>query len=237
MKVLVLTGAGISAESGISTFRGSDGLWEGHKPQEVATPEAFADNPALVHRFYNDRRRQIQQATVRPNAAHQALALLETALGEDFLLVTQNVDNLHQRAGNSRVIAMHGELLKVRCNETGEIFDWHEDLTEGTPHPNNPLIQKSLRPHIVWFGETPFYLPQIEDAARQADVFISVGTSGTVYPAAGILSQTQSHCRTIEINPFPTPLSPKFDETIRQKASIAVPIVTQQIQDQSIIRG
>jgi NAD-dependent deacetylase len=229
MKVLVLTGAGISAESGIPTFRGADGLWEGHRPETVATPEAFAANPALVQRFYNERRRRLLAGDISPNAAHLALADWEQRLGDDFLLVTQNVDDLHQRAGTQRLIAMHGELLKARCVDTGEVFDWREDLDERTPHPRDPAKLGRLRPHIVWFGEVPFGLEQIEAAARVADLFVAIGTSGTVYPAAGIIEQTRPHCRTIEINVDRTPLSNRFDQSIQGKASVEVPALIQKL--------
>jgi NAD-dependent deacetylase len=137
MNVLILTGAGISAESGIPTFRGADGLWEGHRFEDVATPEGFQRDPKLVHRFYNQRRRALQDPAIRPNAAHVALAEFEQQTHGSFLLVTQNIDNLHQRAGSSNVLPMHGELLKARCIDSGETFDWTEDLSEQTVHPRN----------------------------------------------------------------------------------------------------
>ena len=226
MKVLVLTGAGISAESGIPTFRGSDGLWEGHDIEDVATPTGFARDPELVHTFYNQRRRFLQQESVQPNPAHLALAAFERDSDDDFLLVTQNIDNLHQRAGSRNVLAMHGELLKARCTRTGQTFDWKDDLTTSTPHPQHQRDRDwdgCLRPHVVWFGEMPIGLETIDAAARNADVFLAIGTSGVVYPAAGIVQATRADCRRIEINLDDTPASPSFNEVLRGKASELVP--------------
>ncbi|EKT63994.1 NAD-dependent deacetylase, partial [Providencia burhodogranariea DSM 19968] len=154
MNVVVLTGAGISAESGIQTFRSSDGLWEEHRVEDVATPEGFARNPQLVQRFYNERRHQLQQDNIQPNPAHFALAKLEELLGDNFLLVTQNIDNLHERAGSKRVVHMHGELLKVRCSWSNQVLEWTGDLS---PDERCHCCQfpQPLRPHIVWFGEMP----------------------------------------------------------------------------------
>ncbi|TWU05663.1 SIR2 family NAD-dependent protein deacylase [Stieleria varia] len=223
MKILVLTGAGISAESGIPTFRGDDGLWEGHAIEEVATPQGFARNPSLVHKFYNARRARLQESDIQPNAAHLALAEFEQQHNDDILLVTQNIDNLHQRAGSRNVLPMHGELLKVRCTKTDEIFPWTDDLSTSTPHPKNPQWLGCLRPHVVWFGEIPIGLEQIADAAAEADLFLAIGTSAVVYPAAGIVTATRADCRRIEINLDDTPQSSIFDQTIRGKASIEVP--------------
>lgn len=181
--IVVLTGAGISAESGLAIFRGQGGLWEGHRVEEVATPEAFLRSPELVQRFYNFRRKQLlEEAT--PNAAHHFLSKFEqeyTKQGGTFLLVTQNVDDLHERAGSANLLHMHGELLKARSTATGEVRQCREDL-EGT----------GWRPHIVWFGEMPFEMERIEVALHQCDLFISIGTSGAVYPAAGFVSVANS---------------------------------------------
>lgn len=230
MNVLVLTGAGISAESGIPTFRDADGLWEGHAVEEVATPQGFARNPELVHQFYNERRRALLSEKIRPNEGHIALAEFErdhlSRPQGGFLLVTQNIDDLHVRAGSQNVLAMHGELLKVRCTYTETIFDWRDDLGTDTQHPedlDNESTRGCLRPHVVWFGEMPIGLSKIEQAAADADVFIAIGTSGLVYPAAGIVQQTKPTCRKIEINLGDTPASAAFDETIRGKASEEVP--------------
>ncbi len=229
MKVLVLTGAGVSAESGIPTFRGPDGLWEGHRLEDVATPEAFRRDPVLVHRFYNTRRRKLLSPEIQPNAAHLALAEFERNHADEFLLVTQNIDDLHQRAGSQRVLPMHGELLKVRCLDSDEVFDWRDDLDVETPHPEDPKRLGRLRPHIVWFGEMPFGLDKIERAANVADVFISIGTSGVVYPAAGIVRSTKPSCRRIEINLDATPGTTLFDESIRGPATVEVPRVLSQL--------
>jgi NAD-dependent deacetylase len=224
MNVVVLTGAGISQESGIPTFRGADGLWEGHRIEEVASPEGFAANPDLVHQFYNARRRQLQQPSVQPNAAHLALAEFERRWTKGkFLLVTQNVDDLHLRAGNRNLIPMHGELLKARCLDTGDVFPWRDDLTTQTPHPKNPQLMGRLRPHIVWFGEMPLAMDRIEIALYEADLFVAIGTSGRVYPAAGFVMMTPPHCRKVEINFEPTPVGSSFDEVIQGKASVEVP--------------
>lgn len=223
MNVLVLTGAGVSAESGIPTFRDSGGLWEEFRFEDVATPEAFRRDPQLVHEFYNRRRRQLIESDIRPNAAHRALAKFERGHDGAFLLVTQNIDDLHQRAGSQNVLPMHGELLKARDEETGETFPWRGDLTLDTSHPRDPARRGKLRPHVVWFGEMPIGLPQIELAAQDADLFLAIGTSGVVYPAAGIVESTSPDCHRVEINLEETPASPGFDETIRGSAADVVP--------------
>ena len=221
--VLVLTGAGISAESGIPTFRGVDGLWEGYRAEDVASPHAFDRDPELLQRFYNMRRSKLLRPEIQPNAAHEALAKFEVTWPGEFFLVTQNIDDLHYRAGSCNVLSMHGELLKARCTRTGEIFDWREDLGLGTPHPEDPDRFGCLRPHVVWFGEMPLGMEEIEAAASKADIFIAIGTSALVFPAAAIVEWTRSECRKIEINLVDTPKSKNFDETIRGKASEEVP--------------
>ncbi len=223
MKVLVLTGAGISAESGVPTFRDANGLWEGHRLEDVATPDAFTRNPQLVQTFYNERRRALLQPRIVPNAAHLALAQFEASHDDDFLLVTQNIDDLHQRAGSRNVIAMHGELLKARCLDSEEVIPWTGDLSNASTHPNNPSSVGRLRPHVVWFGEMPFGLDRIADAASKADLFIAIGTSSVVYPAAGIVQATKRSCRRIEINLQATANSIAFEESIRGLASVEVP--------------
>ena len=226
MNVLVLTGAGISAESGIPTFRGSDGLWEGHRVEEVATPGAFDRDPKLVHHFYNLRRSRLQDDDIRPNLAHVALAEFEAQHDGEFLLVTQNIDDLHQRAGSSNVLAMHGELLKARCLDTGERFEWRDDLGIDAPHPkhpDDPSRAGRLRPDVVWFGEMPIGLERIQRAAEQADLFIAIGTSSVVYPAAGIVQSTRAACQKIEINLDDTPQTMAFDQSIHGKASVELP--------------
>jgi NAD-dependent deacetylase len=224
MKIVVLTGAGISQESGLATFRGSGGLWEGHRVEEVASPQAFARNPDLVHRFYNARRRQLLDPSIQPNAAHRALAELEESWpAGQFHLVTQNVDDLHVRAGSRNVWAMHGELLKVRCVDSGEVFPWHEDLSTDTPHPRDPQRRGRLRPHIVWFGEFPLHLDAIERVVSQCDLFVAIGTSGVVYPAAGLVQCTPGSCLRIEINLDETPVGSAFHHVLRGPASAEVP--------------
>jgi NAD-dependent deacetylase len=178
-KIVVLTGAGISAESGIKTFRDADGLWENEPVQVVATPEGFESDPERVIRFYDERRNSLKN--VEPNAAHHALVKLEEKFGDNFLLITQNVDDLHQRAGSKRIIAMHGELLKVRClSPDGHVIYCTENQPEKCPECGD-----KMRPHIVWFGEIPFEMKRIQEALTQCDLFAYIGTSGVVYPAAG----------------------------------------------------
>lgn len=196
--IVVLTGAGISAESGLKTFRDSGGLWENHRIEDVATPQGFLRNPALVQRFYNLRRQQLREA--RPNAAHIALSNLESEWEGNFLLVTQNVDNLHEQAGSQNLLHMHGELLKVSCQRTLEVFSWHEDITPETVCPCCKLTG-TLRPYIVWFGEMPLFMERIYTALQDCDIFISIGTSGQVYPAAGFVQEAKFHrAITIECN-------------------------------------
>mgnify|MGYP000237510068 CR=1 FL=1 len=222
-RVLVLTGAGISAESGIRTFRAADGLWEEHKVEDVATPEGYARDPQLVQHFYNARRRQLQQPEIAPNAAHLALARLEAALGENFMLVTQNIDNLHERAGNRRVIHMHGELLKVRCSQSGQVLTWTQDVTaEDKCHCCQ--FPAPLRPHVVWFGEMPLGMDEIYMALAMADVFIAIGTSGHVYPAAGFVHEARLHgAHTVELNLEPSQVGSEFEEKYYGPASQVVP--------------
>lgn len=229
--VVILTGAGVSAESGIRTFRASDGLWENHRIEDVATPEGFMRNPQLVQRFYNERRRQLHAFDIAPNAAHIALAELEAQLGENLLLVTQNVDNLHERAGSKNLIHMHGELFKVRCVKSGKVYRWEEDITaeSGCTCCNR---EQTLRPHIVWFGEMPLEMERIYHHLAKADLFIAIGTSGNVYPAAGFVEMTKnSGARTIELNLAPTQGSNLFDESHQGRAAEIVPNYIQQIMD------
>lgn len=222
-RVVVLTGAGISAESGLKTFRDNNGLWENHRVEDVATPEAFARNPALVYRFYNERRAQLQQAEVKPNAAHKALADLEQQLGDQFLLVTQNVDNLHERAGSERVLHMHGELLSARCCASGQSHVWH-DAFDHTTGCRCCIPAETLRPDIVWFGEMPLYMDEIYTALAQADIFIAIGTSGNVYPAAGFVQiAKESGAYTIEANLAPGATNALFDQSLTGPASQIVP--------------
>ncbi|WP_437610820.1 Sir2 family NAD+-dependent deacetylase [Erwinia sp. V71] len=222
--VVVLTGAGISAESGIRTFRASDGLWEEHKVEDVATPEGFARDPERVQAFYNARRRQLQQPEIQPNAAHKALAELESVLGDNFLLVTQNIDNLHERAGSERVLHMHGELLKVRCPDSGQVLAWTEDVTPGDRCHCCQFPQR-LRPHVVWFGEMPLGMDEIYQALAEADYFIAIGTSGHVYPAAGFVHEARLQgAHTVELNLEPSQVGSEFAEKKYGLASEVVPL-------------
>ncbi|EIZ8955938.1 NAD-dependent protein deacylase [Cronobacter sakazakii] len=221
--VVVLTGAGISAESGIRTFRAADGLWEEHRVEDVATPEGFARNPQLVQEFYNARRRQLQQPEIKPNAAHLALARLEEALGDRFLLVTQNIDNLHERAGSKNVVHMHGELLKVRCSQSGQVLEWTGDVTPGDKC-HCCQFPAPLRPHVVWFGEMPLGMDSIYEALARADVFIAIGTSGHVYPAAGFVHEAKLQgAHTVELNLEPSQVGSEFEEKHYGLASQVVP--------------
>lgn len=223
-KVVILTGAGISAESGIRTFRAEDGLWEDHRVEDVATPEAFQQNPKLVQRFYNERRQPIASKQVEPNPAHMALAKLEREFDGSVMLVTQNIDNLHEQAGFNNVLHMHGEILKIRCNSTEQIFDcdhdvFTDDLCSCCQQVGN------LRPHIVWFGEMPFYMDEIYQALSQCDLFVSIGTSGNVYPAAGFVQvANQAGAQSLEINLEASMVATDFAETRYGKAGELVPV-------------
>lgn len=208
--IVVLTGAGVSAESGIRTFRASDGLWEEHRVEDVASPEGFRRDPVLVHRFYNQRRQQLL-SEVQPNAAHQALARFEERFDGDFLLVTQNIDNLHELAGSKNVLHMHGELLKIRCMSTGHVFECREDTTLNSVC-DCCQEEGRLRPHIVWFGETPFSMDAIEQALARCDLFVAIGTSGHVYPAAGFVQAAKAYgAATVELNLEPSAVESFFD--------------------------
>lgn len=221
MKIVILTGAGVSAESGVKTFRDDGGLWQGFRLEEVATPGAFHLNPGRVHEFYNQRRGQLQD--VHPNAAHLALAKLERHFGEDFLLITQNVDDLHERAGSRRLLHLHGELLKKRCEGCGEVSLCHGDLSSGDRCDSCDAIGR-MRPDIVWFGELPFHLEEIGATLMQADLFVAIGTSGLVYPAAGFSQlASEAGAKTIEVNLEETAVSPVFDERLEGSAVNVVP--------------
>ena len=219
--IVVLTGAGVSAESGLATFRGPDGLWEGHRVEDVCTPEAYRRNPALVHAFYDERRAKL--GTVQPNAAHEALARLDAEWQGELLLITQNVDDLHERAGSKRLIHMHGELASGWCLDCDERFPWAGPMGESASCPSCSATGR-VRPDIVWFGEMPYDMDRIDDALRRCDLFVSIGTSGAVYPAAGFV-QTARYCgaRTIEINLEPSLGSYMFDESRVGRAGELVP--------------
>ena len=218
----MLTGAGISAESGIQTFRASDGLWHEHRVEEVATPEAFARQPQLVQQFYNERRRQLLSADIAPNAAHRALAQLES-LADEMLLVTQNIDDLHERGGSSKLIHMHGELLKMRCTQSGRVFEIRSDINVDD-NCDCCGAAGNLRPHIVWFGEMPMQMDAIEAALLQCDLFVSIGTSGNVYPAAGFVElANRVGAHTLELNLEPSSQQSRFAECRNGLATELVP--------------
>jgi NAD-dependent deacetylase len=200
--IVILTGAGVSAESGLATFRGPDGLWEGHRVEDVCTPEAFRRDPGLVHAFYDARRAKL--GTVEPNAAHKALARLDAEWPGEFLLVTQNVDDLHERAGSKRLVHMHGELTKGWCLQCDERFGWTGPMGDAAECPSCRTAGM-VRPDIVWFGEMPYDMERIDEAIRGCDLFVSIGTSGAVYPAAGFV-QTARCCsaRTLEMSLEPS---------------------------------
>lgn len=218
--IVILTGAGISAESGIDTFRSAGGLWEKHRVEDVATPEGFARDPDLVLRFYDMRRENIQKA--QPNAAHHALARLDRDWPGDLLIVTQNVDDLHERAGAKRLIHMHGEHLAAWCTACDARTAWRTPLIDRPPCPQ--CGTQALRPDVVWFGEMPYRMDEIDAAIRKCDLFVSIGTSGAVYPAAGYV-QTARHygARTLELNLDPSQGSILFHECRLGPASEMVP--------------
>ncbi|MGD9800964.1 MAG: NAD-dependent deacylase [Parvularculaceae bacterium] len=219
--IVILTGAGISADSGISTFRDPDGVWAKYDYNEVATPEGFARNPALVHSFYNARRAGLTD--VQPNAAHRALAALEERLGDALTLVTQNVDNLHERGGSKRVIHMHGELSKARCGACGVARAWERDLSVETRCPDCGA-DRFMRPDVVWFGEMPMFMDEIAVAIDAADLFVSIGTSGNVYPAAGFVGEARARgVPCTELNLEPSENAWAFTDARYGRASEIVP--------------
>ncbi len=218
--IVILTGAGVSAESGVPTFRGPDGLWEGHRVEDVATPEAFARNPELVQNFYDARRAALWR--VEPNPAHHALARLDREFDGELLIVTQNVDDLHERAGARRLLHMHGELKRALCLGCGESHPWDGPLLGAPPCPGCGAAK--LRPDIVWFGEMPYDMDRIDAALSQCDLFVSIGTSGAVYPAAGFVQTARYHrAHCLEINLEPSEGSGWFDETRHGPAGELVP--------------
>jgi NAD-dependent deacetylase len=229
-KIVILTGAGMSAESGIKTFRDANGLWENHPVEQVASPEGFMANPTLVYDFYNKRRQQLNSAEVAPNLGHQAVARLINEFKGECTLITQNVDDLHERAGldSEQVWHMHGELQKMRCQKTNQVFPAPLTFDEKT----ECVCCKStgnLRPHIVWFGEMPFYLDEAFRLLAQCDLFIAIGTSGHVYPAAQFVAMTSPSCRRIEVNLEGTQVSHQFDEHRVGPAGIEVPKLVDEV--------
>ena len=217
MRIVVLTGAGISAESGLTTFRDSGGLWEGHDPMQVATPEAFADDPG--QRSPPGVVEPLHEAGVEPNAAHHALVRLEDALGDDLLVVTQNVDDLHERAGSRRVHHIHGRLQSAWCTRCGERHEWHGALAPGPACPSCGVA--GLRPDIVWFGEIPYGMDLVERALDECDLFVSIGTSGVVYPAAAFVHWARG--ATLELNLEPSAGATDFAESRQGPATTLVP--------------
>ena len=221
--IVVLTGAGISRESGLHTFRDADGIWATVNIEEVATPEAFARNPARVHEFYNARRRGLVDPAIRPNAAHLALAAFEAGWAGDFLLVTQNIDDLHERAGSRHLIHMHGELLKATCQGCGAVLPWRKDLSVDLACPSCG-VAGGMRPYVVWFGEMPMEMERIYAALEDCDLFVSVGTSGNVYPAAGFVEAARlAGARTVELNLEPSEGATLFAEAQYGPAATIVP--------------
>jgi NAD-dependent deacetylase len=220
-RLFVLTGAGVSAESGLATFRGSGGLWNGHRVEDVATPEAWETNPELVWRFYSQRRRDASAA--EPNAAHKALAKIEKRLGANFYLCTQNVDDLHERAGSQRIHHMHGTLFESRCTRCDEPFPDQSFYETAATLPVCKTCGAAVRPHIVWFGEIPLDMDTISRELNRATVLLVVGTSGSVYPAAGFVHIANQHgIRTIYVGPEKPINSDSFDEIILSPATQAL---------------
>lgn len=227
--LVILTGAGISKESGLDTFRDADGIWARVRIEDVATPEAFVRDPVGVHAFYNERRRGLRTAGVEPNAGHRALARLEQLWPGDFLLVTQNIDDLHERAGSTKLIHMHGELLKARCEQCGAVHRHTEDLSLTTPCPGC-AGEGGMRPHVVWFGEMPFEMERIEAALDRCGLFVSIGTSGNVYPAAGFVQQAlMRRAHTVELNLEPSEGASLFRERRYGPASEIVPAFVERV--------
>jgi len=234
--LVILTGAGISRESGLATFRDADGVWAKIRIEDVATPEAFARDPRRVHDFYNARRAQLRDPAVVPNAAHRALAVLDARWPGSFLLVTQNVDDLHDRAdvmagtARSRLLHMHGELNKARCRLCDAVQPWDQDLSTDTVCPacGKP---GGMRPHVVWFGEMPLHMQAIDAALQGCDIFVSIGTSGQVYPAAGFVAEVAHRARTVELNLEPSAGTRLFDEARHGPATEIVPAFVQSLLD------
>ncbi len=229
MSIAILTGAGISAESGLETFRGGGGLWCGQRVEDVATPQAFLNNPKIVHDFYNMRRNGLRAIEIKPNPAHIALAELEQNHKGDVLIITQNIDNLHERGGTQNILHMHGEALKAFCISCNYKTDCKNDLSIES------ICDKcssagTMRPDIVWFGEMPYHMDKIEKALSNCDLFLSIGTSGHVYPAAGFVNLAgYSGAHTVELNLEPSNVASAFNEQIYGPASKTVPEIIQKI--------
>jgi len=226
--LVILTGAGISRESGLATVRDAGGVWSQVRIEDVATPEAFARDPARVHGFYNARRAQLRDASVQPNAAHRALAELDVRWPGGLLLVTQNVDNLHDRAGSRRLLHMHGELMKARCLDCRAVLPWEHDISTQTPCPACEA-RGGMRPDVVWFGEMPMHMEAIGAALDDCTIFVAIGTSGQVYPAAGFVAEVAGRARTMEVNLEPTAGTALFDEAMHGPATETVPRLVEQL--------
>jgi len=221
--IAILTGAGISAESGLATFRGADGLWEGHRVEDVATPEAYARNPRLVHAFYNQRRTRLRDPRIQPNAAHRAIGELMRRWSAPVHLITQNVDDLHERGGAVSVVHMHGELVKVRNDRTGDVHLWDGECWPETPCPRSGETGV-LRPHIVWFGEAIMEAERIDAALADPTLFLCIGTAGAVWPAAEFVHAARARgAECVEFNLTRTQISEHFDRTIEGPAGETVP--------------
>ena len=228
-RIVILTGAGISKESGLDTFRDADGVWAKVRLEDVATPEAYARDPAGVQAFYNDRRRSLRDGNVTPNAAHRALAALEQKFAGDFLLVTQNIDDLHDRAGSRNLIHMHGELFKARCAACDRLQEWRQDIEVTTRSPCCGAIGR-MRPHVVWFGEMPLEMERIAAMLSICDLFVSIGTSGTVYPAAGFVQEARlAGALTVELNLEPSDGRSLFAERQYGPATKIVPAFVERL--------
>lgn len=227
--LVILTGAGISAESGLGTFRSRDGLWAKYDLNEVATPRAFASDPKMVHDFYNLRRKACLEAA--PHAGHKALVRLQREWRGDFHLVTQNVDNLHERAGSENVLHMHGELLRARCHDCGHLWDAPKKMSQKDECPR--CFRSATRPDVVWFGEEPYHMHEIASLTRQADIFVVIGSSGQVYPAADLADIARDRgAQTYEINLEPT--GGPFHSGLYGKASEVVPLWVERLLDKTI---
>lgn len=221
--IVFLTGAGISKESGLDTFRDKDGVWARVRLEDVARPEGFARDPALVHAFYNERRRGLLSPAVSPNAAHAALARLEKQWAGDVLIVTQNIDDLHERGGSENLLHIHGELLKAFCVHCRTVQSCRGDLSVDDVCP---VCRRAggMRPDVVWFGETPYHMERIYAALADCDLFISIGTSGNVYPAAGFVAEARQHgAYTVELNLEPSAGASYFHESIHGPAGEIIP--------------
>ena len=222
--IVILTGAGISKESGLDTFRGNGGLWQGFRVEKVASPHAFHENPDMVHSFYNERKSKLLDETIKPNAAHEALATLEKNWSGNVTIVTQNVDNLHERAGSKNLIHMHGELLKGRCVSCGAVDEWTHDMSTDS-QCNHCGKTSTMRVHVVWFGEMPLKMKEIEHLLRDCDLFASIGTSGNVYPAAGFVDLVSHYglAKTVELNLEPSLNADQFSNGFYGPATEVVP--------------